>query len=345
MSGFANYILAILIDKNRDDYKGKLLLIAAVILNLSLLGYFKYYNFFIQNINSIFNTDIAFSSAGLPIGISFFTFKIISYLVDVYKQEVKAQYKFYKLLLFLSIYHQIMSGPIIRYKDMENDIDHKEITASDLCTGIDRFIFGLLKKVLIANTAGETASIFLESNLAEISVLGAWFGIIMYTLQIYFDFSGYSDMAIGLGRMFGFKYKENFNYPYIAKNAQDFWRRWHISLGSFFRDYVYIPLGGNRKHYIINLFIVWLLTGIWHGASWNFIFWGLYYGVFMLLEKKLLSNILKKLPGFISHIYLMIVVIIGWVLFYFVDISEGLKYISILFGLGENPLYDVKFEV
>lgn len=344
-SGLVNYYFAILIDKYRGTGKSKAALFAAVFLDLAVLGYFKYYNFFIENINLIANSQISLSKVGLPIGISFFTFKIISYVADVYNQEVEVQKKFYKLFLYLSIYHQIMSGPIVRYKDIEGEIDNRVITPSNLYYGINRFIVGLLKKILIANAVGETAAIFLESNLSEISILGAWLGIIMYTLQIYFDFSGYSDMAIGLGRIFGFTYKENFNYPYIAKSAQDFWRRWHISLGSFFRDYVYIPLGGNKKGYIRNLFVVWFLTGIWHGASWNFIVWGLYYGLLLLFEKKWLSRMLSKLPSFVSHAYLIIAVAIGWVFFYYVDISKGLNFVGILFGFGSNPLFDVKFEV
>jgi len=345
LSGFINYFLAILIDRYRGNYKSKLSLFLAIFIDLTLLGFFKYYDFFVENINFVMNANIGFSRYGLPIGISFFTFKIISYVVDVYRQEVPPQKKFHKLLLYMSLYHQIMAGPIVRYKDIENEIDNRVITSADMSYGICRFTEGLLKKVLIANIAGETATIFLESNLNELSVLGAWFGIIMYTIQIYFDFSGYSDMAIGLGRMFGFTYKENFNFPYIAKSVQDFWRRWHISLSSFFRDYVYIPLGGNKKHYIRNLFIVWMLTGFWHGSSWNFIFWGLYYGIFLLLEKTFLLNLMKKLPSFISHIYLLLVVNIGWVFFYYIDITKALKFISILFGLNGNPIYDIKFEV
>lgn len=345
LSGFVNYFFALLIDKYRGTYKCKLSLFSAIFINLGLLGFFKYYNFFVDNLNLILNTNIGFTHIGLPIGISFYTFQIMSYVVDVYRQDVPAQKRFYKLLLYMSLYHQLIAGPIVRYRDIENEIDNRVITASSMSYGINRFIIGLCKKVLIANTAGETATVLLGSNLSEISVLGAWLGIILYTIQIYFDFSGYSDMAIGLGRVFGFTYKENFNYPYIAKNVKDFWRRWHISLSSFFRDYVYIPLGGNRHHFVRNLLIVWMLTGFWHGASWNFILWGLYYGIFLLLERTILSNLINKLPSFISHIYLLLVVTVGWVFFYFLDISQGLKFISILFGFGGNKLYDIKFEV
>ena len=345
LSGIVNYSFALLIDKYKGTYKSKLFLYLAVIIDLSMIGIFKYYNFFASNINYVFDTNIGLSSIGLPIGISFYTFQIISYVIDVYRQDVPAQKRFYKLLLYMSLYHQLIAGPIVRYIDVANEIDNRTITADNFSYGINRFIIGLLKKVIIANTAGQSATVFLDSSLSELSVLGAWFGIIMYTIQIYFDFSGYSDMAIGLGRMFGFTYKENFNYPYIAKNVQDFWRRWHISLSSFFKDYVYIPLGGNRKNFVRNVLIVWMLTGLWHGASWNFIMWGMYYGVFLLLERKLLYKILDKLPGVLSHIYLMLVVIIGWVFFYYVDITKGLKFMSILVGYGSNPLYDIKFEV
>ncbi|MBP1926128.1 alginate O-acetyltransferase complex protein AlgI [Sedimentibacter acidaminivorans] len=344
-SGFVNYFFALLVDKYRGNFKSKLSLFLAIFIDLGLLGYFKYYNFFVDNLNLVMNTNIGFSKFGLPIGISFYTFQIISYVVDVYRQDVPAQKKFYKLLLYMSLYHQLIAGPIVRYKDIEHEIDNRVITASNMSYGINRFIIGLGKKVLIANTAGQTATIFLGSNFSELSVLGAWLGIILYTLQIYFDFSGYSDMAIGLGRLFGFTYKENFNYPYIARNVKDFWRRWHISLSSFFRDYVYIPLGGNRHHSIRNLLFVWMLTGFWHGASWNFIFWGLYYGIFLLLERTILSKIIEKLPSVISHIYLLIVVTVGWVFFYFLDLSQALKFISILFGFSKNALYDIKFEV
>ena len=344
-SGLINYFFALLVDKYRGTVKSKLSLVAAVVVDLSLLGFFKYYNFFVDNLNFILNTNIGFSKIGLPIGISFYTFQIISYVVDVYRQDVPAQKKFYKLLLYMSLYHQLIAGPIVRYKDIENEIDNRVITIQGMSYGLNRFIIGLLKKVLIANTAGQTATAILGSNFSELSVLGAWLGIIMYTLQIYFDFSGYSDMAIGLGRIFGFTYKENFNYPYIAKSVQDFWRRWHISLSSFFRDYVYIPLGGNRKNFVRNLLIVWILTGFWHGASYNFILWGLYYGIFLLLERKFLSGLINKLPSFLSHIYLLLIVTVGWVFFYFLDLAQGLKFIKILFGLNGNPIYNIKFEV
>lgn len=345
LSGVINYFFALMIDKYKGHYISKIALYTAIIIDLFIIGIFKYYNFFVSNINFVLNTNIGLSSIGLPIGISFYTFQIISYVIDVYRQDVPAQKKFYKLLLYMSLYHQLIAGPIVRYIDVANEIDNRVITPTNFSYGINRFIIGLLKKVIIANTAGQVATMFLDSNINELSILGAWLGIIMYTIQIYFDFSGYSDMAIGLGRMFGFTYKENFDYPYIAKSVQDFWRRWHISLSSFFRDYVYIPLGGNRKNFVRNVMIVWMLTGFWHGASWNFIFWGLYYGSFLLLERMFIGRLLSKVPSIISHIYLILIVVIGWVFFYFIDITKGLQFIGVMFGYGNNPLYDIKFEV
>lgn len=345
LSGVINYFFALMIDKYKGHYISKIALYIAIIIDLFIIGIFKYYNFFVSNINFVLNTNIGLSSIGLPIGISFYTFQIISYVIDVYRQDVPAQKKFYKLLLYMSLYHQLIAGPIVRYIDVANEIDNRVITPTNFSYGINRFIIGLLKKVIIANTAGQVATMFLDSNINELSILGAWLGIIMYTIQIYFDFSGYSDMAIGLGRMFGFTYKENFDYPYIAKSVQDFWRRWHISLSSFFRDYVYIPLGGNRKNFVRNVMIVWMLTGFWHGASWNFIFWGLYYGSFLLLERMFIGRLLSKVPSIISHIYLILIVVIGWVFFYFIDITKGLQFIGVMFGYGNNPLYDIKFEV
>ena len=345
LSALVNYFFALLVDKFRGNIRSKLALWAAVAFDLCMLGIFKYYNFIVGNINYIFHTAIPFSSIGLPIGISFYTFQIISYVVDVYKGDVPAQKHFYKLLLYMCLYHQLIAGPIVRYKDIAYEIDNRQITVDRFSSGINRFLAGLFKKVIIANAAGKVASTFLDGNLSELSVLGAWLGIIMYTIQIYFDFSGYSCMAIGLGRMFGFTYKENFNYPYIAKSVQDFWRRWHISLSSFFRDYVYIPLGGNRKNYVRNVMIVWMLTGLWHGASWNFIIWGLYYGILLLVERKLLARVLQKIPAVLLHIYLIIIVIVGWVLFYFTDIARAIDFLKIMFGLSNNPLYDIKFEI
>jgi alginate O-acetyltransferase complex protein AlgI len=240
----------------------------------------------------------------------------------------------------VSLFHQLVAGPIVRYLDIANEIDNRRENLRDFSYGVNRFVTGLAKKVLIANFTGEASVLFLGANLPELSTMGAWYGIALFAFQIYFDFSGYSDMAIGLGKMFGFTYKENFDHPYISRSAAEFWRRWHISLGSFFRDYVYIPLGGNRKYHIRNLLVVWLLTGLWHGASWNFILWGVYYGVFILLEKLVLNKLLSRVPGFLSHIYLLAVVLVGWVFFYFEDLGKGTAYLQAMFGLHGGPLLD-----
>ncbi|MGE5473809.1 MAG: MBOAT family O-acyltransferase [Ignavibacteriales bacterium] len=315
----------------------------SITVNLSLLVFFKYSNFLISNINSLTGLNIPFSNFNLPIGISFYTFQTISYVVDVFRGEVEAQKSPFKLLLFVSLFHQLVAGPIVRYKSIANEIENRIITMSMFSEGINRFVIGLAKKVILANPAGEISDIFLKGNLSDISTFGAWFGISLFALQIYFDFSGYSDMAIGLGKMFGFNYCENFNHPYLSKSATEFWRRWHISLGSFFRDYVYIPLGGNRKSPIRNLIIVWFFTGLWHGASWNFIIWGLYFGALIILEKTFLLNVFKKLPGFLSHIYFIAIVLIGWVFFYYIDFAKSFELLRVMFGFGNKGLTDMVF--
>lgn len=320
------------VEKYRGTPKAKIFVILSVVGNLLLLGVFKYSGFFVENLNAIFKLDMTVPNLNLPIGISFYTFQTISYVVDVYRGEVKAQKSIFKMLLFVSLFHQLVAGPIVRYKEIASEIEDRTVTAAGFSEGVNRFIMGLGKKVLIANTAGQLATIFLETDYAKLPMAGAWLGIILFAFQIYFDFSGYSDMAIGLGRMFGFTYSENFNYPYIAKSASEFWRRWHISLSSFFRDYVYIPLGGNRSHVIRNLFVVWLLTGLWHGASWNFVIWGLYYFVFIAAERLFLGKLLEKLPAIFSRLYLLIVMLVGWVFFYQLNVGEAFKYIGVMFG-------------
>ncbi len=274
----------------------------------------------------------------LPIGISFYTFQIISYVIDVYKGDVDAQKSPFKLLLYVSLFPQLIAGPIVRYKDIAEDIDNRVETVTGFNYGVSRFIMGLGKKVIIANTAGKTAEVFMGTDYTRLSVLGAWFGILLFAIQIYFDFSGYSDMAIGLGKMFGFTYKENFNYPYISSSVTEFWRRWHISLSSFFRDYLYIPLGGNRRHKVRNLFIVWLLTGLWHGASWNFIIWGLYYFILLFIEKLFLNKLLGKIPAIFARAYLWVAVLVGWVFFYHTDLSQAVYFIGIMFGANNAPI-------
>jgi len=336
-TGFT-YFSALLAEKHRGKIAGKAALIFSVTGNLLILCFFKYSGFLISNINGLIGTSIKAPEIGLPIGISFYTFKLISYIVDVYKGETEAQKSPFKLLLYVSLFHQLLAGPITRYKDISEAIDNRVETFQDFNYGVSRFITGLGKKVIMAGTAGKITELFMGTDYERLPLLGAWYGILMYALQLYFDFSGYSDMAIGLGCMFGFKYKENFDYPYISKSATEFWRRWHISLGSFFRDYVYIPLGGNRKHRIRNLFIVWALTGLWHGADWNFVIWGLYYFVLLVIEKAFLIKLFEKLPGIAARLYLWVITLIGWVFFYHSDIQQAFRFLGIMFGFEANGI-------
>ncbi len=335
---FLNCFIGLAAEKNRENRKGKISVAISVTTSLLILIFFKYSDFIIDNVNGIFGTSLHMMKISLPIGISFYTFQIISYVIDVYKGEVDAQKSPFKLLLYVSLFPQLIAGPIVRYKDIAEDIDNRVETAAEFNYGVSRFIVGLGKKVIIANTAGKTAEVFMATDYTRLSVLGAWFGILLFAIQIYFDFSGYSDMAIGLGKMFGFTYKENFNYPYISRSVTEFWRRWHISLSSFFRDYLYIPLGGNRRHKLRNLFIVWLLTGLWHGASWNFIIWGLYYFILLFIEKLFLNRLLEKIPAIFSAIYLWVAVLVGWVFFYHTDLSQAVHFIGIMFGAKNAPI-------
>lgn len=327
-----SYFGAILAERHRGSIKGKIALTVSIEINLLILILLKYSGFLINSINSIFGTSFQVLNTSLPIGISFYTFKIISYIVDVYKGEVEAQKSPFKLLLYVSLFHQLMAGPITRYKDISDAFDNRVETIEAFNTGVSRFIIGLGKKAILAGTAGKAVETFMGGDYAKLPLLGAWFGILMFAFQLYFDFSGYSDMAIGLGYMFGFKYRENFDYPYISKSASEFWRRWHISLGSFFRDYVYIPLGGNRRHQFRNLFVVWTLTGLWHGADWNFVIWGFYYFLLLVMEKAFLLKFLEKIPGIFSRIYLWLAVLVGWVFFYHNDIGKAFQFLGIMFG-------------
>lgn len=340
-----NYIFGLKVDSNNLKEK-KLWLIISVIFNLSLLGIFKYSNFFIDNINSLFNTNLNIPEIALPLGISFFTFQTMSYVIDVYRNDGKSQKNIFDLALYISLFPQLVAGPIVRYQTVDDQISIRKHSINKFASGVDRFVIGLGKKVIFSNQLGLIADGIFAAQVSNLSMLEAWLGIICYTLQIYFDFSGYSDMAIGLGRMFGFEFLENFNYPYISQSISEFWRRWHISLGSWFRDYVYIPLGGNRvspiKQYR-NLFIVWSLTGIWHGANWTFMAWGLYYGILIGLEKAFLNKILKKLPRIFRHIYLVLLVMIGWVFFRAENIVQAYGFIQVLAGIGENPMYNNSF--
>lgn len=342
MSVFSNYLFALKIDKYKDNKeKSKRILMLSIIFNILFLGVFKYSNFIVDTINIILNLSINIPQIPLPIGISFYTFQAMSYVIDVYRKDGQVQKNIFNLLLYISMFPQLVAGPIVRYETVDNQITKREYSFDKFNLGLERLIKGLFKKVIISNTVGELATIIYELSPMEMSITTAWIGAIAYTLQIYFDFSGYSDMAIGLGKMLGFNYLENFNYPYVAKSVSEFWRRWHISLGSWFRDYLYIPLGGNRcstaKIYR-NLIIVWLVTGIWHGASWNFIIWGMYFGLFIILERLFLQKLLDKLPKIIQHIYLMIIVIIGWVIFSQPNLTSVIEYLKIMLGIGDYPL-------
>ena len=315
----------------------------ALIGSLGLLGFFKYTGFFLGTLQSLTGFPGKVPEIVLPIGISFYTFQLLSYSLDVYRGDVRAQRSYKVLLLYASLFHQCIAGPIVRYRDVENEILGRRVSLRDTSEGINRFTVGLAKKTLLANTCATVADRLIPESTAldKRPALALWVGMLMYMFQIYLDFSAYSDMAIGMGKMVGFHYRENFDYPYMSRSVSEFWRRWHISLGSFFRDYVYIPLGGNRKgegRTIVNLFVVWALTGLWHGASWNFVLWGLYFFVFIALEKLFLRKPLENMPAFFSHLYLLVVVFFGWILFKFQDLSQGFTLFKGLFGLNGNAL-------
>ncbi len=338
-----NYFIGLDIEMHRGSTrKMKLILFFGVAFNLVSLGFFKYSGFVVDSLNSFFSLDIEFTAPGLPVGISFYTFQIISYIVDVYRGTA-AQKKVIPFAAYVTMYPQLIAGPIVQYGDIERQLNERAISREKFAAGILIFIKGMGKKVLFANTVGAFYTQISELDIASISVVTAWIGIVCYTLQIYFDFSGYSDMAIGLGKMLGFDFIQNFNFPYTAKSITDFWRRWHISLSNWFRDYVYIPLGGNRVgplRHILNILVVWALTGMWHGAAWNFIAWGSLYGVLLIAEKYLLKNILPKIPSLFRWAGTMVVVMIGWVLFSKESFPEALAYIKSMFALAENTFFD-----
>ena len=328
---FISYVVGLLIDK----YKSKNILIIGIFIHVLLFGIFKYFNFIIININNLFHSNLNLLNVVLPIGISFYTFQIISYEIDVYNKKVNVQSNILKYFLYVFLFPQLIAGPIVRYQDVNNEIDNRNVTFEMFASGVRRFIIGLSKKVIIANNLGELCNIYL--NLGDKSVLFTWTFAISYMLQIYFDFSGYSDIAIGLGKMLGFNFPENFNYPYMAKSITDFWRRWHMTLSSWFRDYVYIPLGGNKKgvlKQVRNILIVWSLTGLWHGASWNFIVWGLYFGILLILEKFILKKYFSNVPKFIKGIYTLFLVMISFVIFQGDNLSNDFNIIKGLFGLN-----------
>ena len=338
MFDYANGILLERFDQ--EEGKRKAVLWVSVVGNLAILGFFKYSDFFIENVNALFGAQFAFLSLALPIGISFYTFQTMSYTIDVYRRTVPAQHNIISFGTYVTMFPQLIAGPIVRYQTIAKEIDGRCENYDDFSQGITRFFAGLCKKVLIANNIGALWDAVKIAPSGELSVLLAWLGIGAFALQIYFDFSGYSDMAIGIGRMFGFHFDENFLHPYTSTSVTEFWRRWHISLGVWFREYVYIPLGGNRAaawrvHF--NVLMVWFLTGMWHGASWNFVAWGLYYGILLMVEKSFLSALLKKVSPVVSHAYVIVSFLVGWVLFEFTTMGEILSYLKIMFGFSGVP--------
>ncbi|WP_088187355.1 MBOAT family O-acyltransferase [Desulfosporosinus sp. FKA] len=339
-----DYTNGLIIEKNSANIVIKRLgLIASLVVNLGLLSFFKYYGFFVSNVSALFHLNLTIKSLPLPLGISFYTFQSMSYIIDVYLGKVPAQKKILAYATFVTMFPQLVAGPIVRYIDISKQIDNRKQNLVQFLDGLELFIIGLAKKVLLANNIGILWTSIKATPQGEISILTAWIGIISFTFQIYFDFSGYSDMAIGLAKMLGFELNINFNYPYISRTVTEFWRRWHISLGTWFREYLYIPLGGNRQgkwKQLRNLFVVWFLTGFWHGANWNFIVWGLYFGSFVVLEKFFLLKWLNNKPRFIGHVYTLLVVIVGWVFFEFDSLTQGLGFIRTMFGIGANKLID-----
>ena len=334
-----NYVNGLLIDKYRARQKrARFILVVNVVLNLALLGFFKYYDLIAETLSLLPFIHIAPLGLELPIGISFYTFQTMSYPIDVYRGDARAQRNFISFGTFVALFPQLIAGPIVRYKDISDQLDFRPKDADQFASGVRRFLVGLAKKVLIANNIGVLWDTYAAMGASSLTCLGAWMGIAAFTLQIYFDFSGYSDMAVGLGRMLGFEFLENFNYPYISRSVTEFWRRWHISLGTWFRDYVYIPLGGNRKglgRQLLNIAVVWALTGIWHGANWTFLLWGLYYAVFLILEKTFLLRFMEKWPDFLRRIYTMVVVMSGWVIFQLDTLAEVGTYLGAMFGFGQ----------
>ncbi|MBQ4562360.1 MAG: MBOAT family protein [Clostridia bacterium] len=349
VSLLANYLFGILIHHSHlKDRKGKLWLWLSVVFNIGLLFYFKYFTFAAESIAALTGADWVIKEIALPIGISFYTFQGMSYVIDVYREDISVkpmvQKNPVKVALYISMFPQLIAGPIVRYEDILPYLDKRKHTLEKFAEGVEVFIIGLAKKVIFANLLGEVATSLMETNVGMIGTSHAWLGAICYTMQIFYDFSGYSEMAIGLGKMFGFEFMQNFNFPYISRSITEFWRRWHISLSGWFRDYLYIPLGGNRRGNVyFNLFVVFLATGIWHGAAWGFVIWGLWHGAFMLIERILKKHPLSvRLPKFLSGalgwVYSMLVVIFGWVLFRIVDLPATLDYIKLMLGIG-NPEY------
>ncbi len=344
-SAFFNYYLALCISREmREGGSGRHNLIFAVAINLFILFFFKYSGFFVSSFNRLTGFHIPSADVALPIGVSFYTFQALSYIFDVYRRKTQAQTSLTKFALYLSLFPQLIAGPIVKYRDVSEQLDRRKTSIDDFGYGTSRFITGLGKKVLLANAFGELFNYVTDIPVNNITVVTAWIGAVAYTMQIYFDFSGYSDMAIGLGRMFGFRFSENFLHPYISRTVTEFWRRWHVSLSGWFREYVYIPLGGSRVtpvRHIINLLTVWILTGLWHGAGWNFVFWGLYYGIILITEKYFLSKYLDRLPAPACRLYTMLVVITGWVFFSSSGIGPAFRTLGIMAGIGASGFADM----
>lgn len=345
-STIVDYIHGRLVEKFQNEKKtkaAKAAVASSVVINLALLCFFKYADFLVVNWNHLTKMALEPLKLPLPIGISFYTFQTMSYTIDVYRKEARAQKNIIAFGAYVALFPQLIAGPIVRYKTVSEQLNDRKTTFQGFAYGVVRFVTGLAKKVLLANNIGLLWE-QMSASAGEITVLGAWIGVLAYAFQIYFDFSGYSDMAIGLGRMLGFQFDENFDYPYQSKSITEFWRRWHISLGTWFREYVYIPLGGNRcskAKQIRNIFAVWALTGIWHGASWNFLAWGLYFCVILVLEKKLLMPYLERLPAVCRHLYAMTLVLISWVIFAFDNLSQGMAYLGKMFGVQAAGLWDM----
>ncbi len=343
-----NYVGANYISRSHNQQHRKCLLLATIIVNLGFLFYFKYFNFAMANLNAVFAMDIKFIDVIMPIGISFYTFQALSYVVDVYRRDVKVQRDIYKLALYITLFPQLIAGPIVKYHDIDGQIDNRNVTFDKVSYGVKRFIIGLAKKMLLANTLGAVADKVFSQPVEQFDAYTAWVGAVAYTFQLFYDFSGYSDMAIGIGSIFGFKFLENFNYPYISQSITEFWRRWHISLSTWFKEYLYIPLGGNRisaPRTYINLFIVFLATGFWHGASWNFVIWGIWHGLFIILEKA--TGWHKKEGGFklalAHHLYAILIFVIGWVMFRAPNMPYAWSYIKNMFGLV--PEHKISYEL
>ena len=342
-SAMVNYFLALWMDKARGTKYCKIAMSLSLVYNIGMLGLFKYTDFIIGNINGIFGSSIPLLKLALPLGISFYTFQVMSYMIDVYWEKVPVQKHFHKLLLYISLFPQLVAGPIVRYQTIADEIDNRKTTMKDAMEGGLRIIVGLSKKVLLANNLNLIVEECFGKNVSEASVAATWFGVIAYSMQVYFDFSGYSDMAIGIGRIFGFHFDENFRHPFMCRSISEFWQRWHISLGSFFRDYLlYLPIFGKRRA-VLSLFLVWFTTGLWHGASWNYVIWGLYFGVFIYIETLIGKKRLKNTPTLLMHIYNKLVILIGFGIFKFENSSDLINFFKNLVGANGNALYNDQF--